>query len=331
MATVYHRDQPGAPALTYSASVTGQAQYNAFKEILKATLVSGYESTPPAGWELIYEADNSLILRNGTRSGYVCFRRENTISIVTVWLALTFSGVDSDGKIIGHGVRSGTASASSLPHRLAMRALVGYSASTTWAMVADAGTFVLSLSPSSSATPVEVNGQVGAAYEPSHTLYCGDDSAGDMICMGGANISSINIASSYSGFGSAGFTCLKFPGTGLTVGENSIVVSTPGAFNAQIHESVYDFPTGTVLPEVNLSPLYWLADSAVRRLRGIAVDPILAMTFNSQASQALGGPPLTTRTMNTVLDLGDGHAYLVGRSYWRSAVTAFLTTNPEFW
>ena len=331
MATVYHRDQPGAPALTYSGAVTAQGQYNAFKEILKAALVSGYGSTPPAGWELIYEADNSLVLRTGTHSGYVCFRRESSLSVVTVWLASTYSGVDANGAIIGLGVRSGTAASSSVPHRFSVRALAGYSASSTWAMVADAGTFVLSPSPSSAASPVEVTGNVGAAYEATHIIYCGDDSAGDLICVGGTNTSAVNIATSYSGFSGAGFTCLKSPGTGLLVGDGAIAVYIPGTFNTQLTESAFEYPAGTVLPEVNLSPLYWLADSTVRRFRGLAVEPALVMAYNSHASQALGGPPLTTRTMNTLLDLGDGHAYLVGRSYWRSSITAFLTTNPEFW
>lgn len=331
MATAYHRDQPGAPALTYSNAITGQAQYNAFKEILKAALVSGYGSTPPAGWELIYEADNTLILRTGTHSGYVCFRRENTLSVVTVWLALTFSGVDADGKIIGLGVRSGTAASSAAPQRFSVRALAAYSASTTWALVADAGSFVMSPSPSTNPSPLEVTGNVGAAYEPSHTIYCGDDSAGDLICVGGTNIASISISASYTGFSGSGFTCLKYPETGLVVGDSSIVVSVPGAFSTNLPESVYDYPAGTVLPEVNLAPLYWLAGSAVRRLRGMAVESALVLTYNSHASQALGGPTLNTRTMNTLLDLGDGHAYFVGRSYWRNAITAFLTTNPEFW
>lgn len=331
MATAYHRDQPGAPALTYASAATSQAQYDAFKEILKAALVSGYGSIPAAGWELIYEADNSLILRTGTHSGYVCFQRESTMSVVTVWLASTYSGVDSAGKIIGLGVRSGTAASSAIPQRFSVRGLVSYPASTSWALVADAGTFVVSLSAAPSSAPVEVTGLAGAAYEASCTIYCGDDSAGDLICVGGTNTTSNNIATAYARFSGAGFSCLKSPGTGLLVGDSSIVVFVPGAVDGTLPESMYAYPDGVVLPEVNLSPLYWLADSAVRRLRGLAVDPALLMVYNSQAAQALGGPPLTTRSMNTLLDLGDGHAYFVGRSYGRYAITALLTTNPEFW
>jgi hypothetical protein len=68
-----------------------------------------------------------------------------------------------------------------------------------------------------------------------------------------------------------------------------------------------------------------------RKLKGLAVDPRLLHEYTSTVSQALGGPALTTRTMNTVLDLGDGHDYLVGRAYYYYAISVLLTTNPEFW
>lgn len=67
MARIYHRDQAGAPELTYSTSA--QDGFNAFKAILKACLVNGYGAVPAAGWELINEGTGFLVLRNGFQSG----------------------------------------------------------------------------------------------------------------------------------------------------------------------------------------------------------------------------------------------------------------------
>jgi len=330
MARVYHRDQAGAPALTYSTSVT-VVQFEAFKAILKAALVDGYGSVPAAGWELIYESTTSLILRPGTHSGYVCFVPESsTPTVVTVWLAATFEGVDASGKIIGDGVRSGVAANSSVPQRISVRGLVYNQASSTWAMVADESAFVFSPSGISSATVQEVTGSVGAAYDAVNLLCCGDDSEGDLICVGGTNHASPSASTPLAGFGSSGFTALKFPDTGLLVDTASITIAMPGTQPNQL--SAYsEWPAGGVLSEVALTPLIWMSSGVVRRLPGLAVDSRLLYVYNSPFSQALGGPVLTTRTMNTVLDLGDGHDYLVGRAYYSQAITALLTTNPEFW
>lgn len=65
MATAYHRDQPGAPALVYSTSGSSVAQFTALKTILKTCLVVGYVNKPPAGWELINEGADYIVLRNG--------------------------------------------------------------------------------------------------------------------------------------------------------------------------------------------------------------------------------------------------------------------------
>ncbi len=318
--------------MTYNTSVLDQAHFDAFRVILKACLVDGYGLVPAAGWELIHSAANSIVLRNGTHSGYVCFQRTpSTSSLVTVWLAATYSGVDAAGKIIGDGVRSGTAANSSAPHRLQVRALAARSESSTWAMVADNETFVLSMSGSSSVAPIEVTGVAGQSYEANLTFYCGSDSFGDFICAGGANSESSSASLDTARFSSAGFTCLKHPDTGLLVDTGAITVFMPGTVVFNNATLFSGFPSGVVLSSAHLSPLSWIANSVVRRLRGIAVDPRLSYAYNSPAAQALGGPALTTRTMNTLLDLGDGHDYLIGRAYYTNAITMLLTTHPEFW
>jgi len=326
MARVYHRDQAGAPALTYNTNPTARTHYDALKMILKACLVYGYGTTPPAGWELIYEAADSLILRTGTHSGYVCFLRNSGSHAVEVWLAATYEGVDAEGKIIGAGVRSGVSGSSSLPQRFPVATLAYHTASTTWALVADEGTVVMSLSGHLNTGPTEVtSSSVGNQSYANFTLYCGDDSAGDLICIGGVNTTSTTPAVSFS---SAGFTALKYPDSGLLVDTGAISVLTPGLFTTpSYHPNLGD----VVLPAAHLQPMSWLSNRVSRLLRGIAVDVRLSHAHNSHVSQALGGPPLTTRTMHTLLDLGDGHGYLVGRSYPGHSISMLLTTNPEFW
>ncbi|WP_312957337.1 hypothetical protein [Stutzerimonas nitrititolerans] len=331
MARAYHRDQPGAPALTYTPAPTSQAHFDAFKTILIAALVSGYGELPAAGWELVFESPSSLVLRNGTRSGYVCFQRSTTVEVVvTVWLAETFSGVDAEGKIIGDGVRSGTAANSAEPQRFTVRSLAAYSSSSTWALVADEGGFVLSMSGDASSTAGVIEGSYGYQYQANGALYCGDDSAGDFICVGGVNTTAVGVSNGVAGFGAGGFTALKYPDSGLLVDTSAIDVAMPGT-RAAVAAVYNSHPAGVILPTAHLAPLSWVANQTVRDLRGCAVDHRLTAVYNSPASQALGGPALTSRSMNTVLDLGDGHAYFVARSYFVSAITMLLTDNPEFW
>lgn len=330
MARFYHRDQTGAPALTYNSTSTSADHFVAFKTILKAALVYGYGAVPPAGWSLVYESTTSLILRPGSQSGYVCFVRESSLTVVTVWLSATFSGVDATGRIIGDGVRSGAAANSAAPQRFSVRALATYAATTTWAIVADESAFVFSPSAGGSAVQ-EVTGSQGNAYEAVSLLYCGDDSAGALICVGGSNVTSASNVTQLAGFGSSGFTALKFPGTGLLVDTASIAIVMPGCQANNNADAYNEWRAGIIFPEVALTPLVWVSSGVVRKLKGLAVDSRLLYVYNSQFSQALGGPVLTTRNMNNVLSLGDGHEYMVGRSYWMSAISALLTTNQEFW
>lgn len=326
MARVYHRDQVGAPALTYNTALTARTHYDALKMILKACLVYGYGTTPPAGWELIYEAADSLILRTGTHSGYVCFLRNSDGYAVEVWLAATYEGVDARGKIIGAGARSGVSASSAVPQRFPVSSLAYHTASTTWVLVADEGTVVMSLCGHTGATPIEVtSASVGNQYYANFTLYCGDDSAGDLICIGGTNTTS---NTPFTSFSSSGFTALKYPDSGLLVDTGAISVVTPGLFTGP---AFYPNLGGVVFPAAHLQPMSWLSNGVSRLLRGIAVDARVSHAHNSHVSQALGGPPLTTRTMNTLLDLGDGHGYLVGRSYPGYSISMLLTANPEFW
>ncbi|WP_417797114.1 hypothetical protein [Stutzerimonas nitrititolerans] len=327
MARLYHRDQAGAPELAYSTAFSVATHFAALKIILKACLVYGYGAVPAAGWELTYESDRSLILRTGTRSGYVCFFIPGSSGYaVEVWLAATFDGVDAVGKIRGVGARSGTAANSALPQRFSVVPLAYHSSATTWAMVADEGTAVISLNGHPAPTPAEVNSSsVGNQAYCNFTLYCGDDSEGDLIFVGGMNGTSTSPSLSFS---SSGFTALKHPGSGMLVDVGAISVVTPGLITSPAFHTDLG---GVVLPHAYLQPVAWISGGVSRLLRGIAVDARVTHAYSSHISQAFGGPPLTTRSMNTVLTLGDGHDYLVGRSFHSHSISTLLTTNPEFW
>lgn len=335
MARIYHRDQPGAPEVTYGTNTSGPHHFESFKTILKASLINGYDIIPAAGWELIFESTNSLVLRTGTHSGYVCFQRDSSYpTVVTVWLAATFAGVDAYGKILGDGARSGLAADSSDPQRISLRAFTTYSVSCTWYVAADPATFVFSLSGSRQTSEREATEGEGYPYEANYTLYCGEDSGGDMISIGGLNTSGTSSSTTSTEFSSSGFSLLKYPDTGLLVDTNRATVQTPGLVippSSAMFIAYREIPTGVIIPDVSLSQFSWICNGVVRKLRGLVIDPRLAFTYNSLLSQALGGPALTTRTMNTSIDLGDGHEYMVARTYYYYAVSMLLTTNPEFW
>ncbi len=329
MARLYHRDQPGAPALTYAAG-QGTGHFEAFKTILKACLVSGFGAIPAAGWELISESANHIILRPGTKSGYVCFTRESSNVTLTVWLAATYTGVTSAGKIIGSGVRSGTDANSGVPQRITVRDLVSSEGATSWGMVADAGTFVMNLSGATSSTPLDLSANSSNQYMANYIVYCGDDSAGDLICVGGWNTTSTGATGNYANFKSWGFTALKHPQTGLLVDTGAISVTMPGTTAGTSTADYSEFPKGVVLPEAVFSEILWQSSGAVRRLRGVVVEPRLVSAYSSTASIALGGPEVTSRTICVPFQL-DGHGYMVGRVHSVVNIQPFLTDNPEFW
>ena len=75
MPTVYHRDDNGAPSYAFSASSSSPAHFSALKTILKACLVSGYGSKPAAGWTLVAEGDQYLVLTTLTFLALALFPR----------------------------------------------------------------------------------------------------------------------------------------------------------------------------------------------------------------------------------------------------------------
>ncbi|PKQ40344.1 hypothetical protein CXP40_16345 [Pseudomonas sp. YY-1] len=323
MARVYHRDQVGAPALTYSSS--GQASFNAIKTILTACLVSGFGGLPSAGWELIAEGADHIVLRNGVHSGYVCFTFSS--QSVRVYLAETFSGV-SGGVIQGDGVKTGNAAASSLPQVAITMWSFAFTTASSWVAIADDRTFIFAVAGDSVATDRSLNG-AGLDYG-CFTFYVGEDSSGNFISVGGGASTAVAGAIPPRFSGQGGFTALKDPSSGLLVGANALPIITPGlALTVQT--------VGVVQPldSVSLVAASWVAGSpsvVAGRLRGVAVCPELyPVTLPAYAARCLGHPvDLTVRTANTPIDLGDGHAYFARMGSW-SVPFWLLTDNPEFW
>lgn len=331
MATVYHRDQAGAPSLTYGS--TSAVGFNAFKTVLKAALVYGYGALPAAGWELINEGSDFLVLRNGQHSGYVCFSLAGEMA--RVYLAETYTGM-AGNVMTGAGVKSGTASGAAVPHCVTVRYLVPSSSNSTWVVVADDRTFVLAMYGHSNSTNVLMSELASAGGLA--TVCVGEDSAGHFVAVGGA--SSADSGSTWFNTPAlrtdSGFTSLKDPATGLLLNSAPLrmripaVPYTPNTTDATTTLQVADI---AALPEVSLVPIHWQGGGVVAgRLRGIALCPdVQGLTLPNIAAQCLGRPtPMYVRDGNQSLDLGDSYSYFVRAGDYRS-IFWLITDNPGFW
>lgn len=324
MATAYHRDQSGAPILTYSANQYVVTHFTALKDILKACLINGYGSRPAAGWSLINEGSDFIVLRNGSASGYVCFSWAG--GLITVYVAETYTGM-SGNVMTGDGLKTGTSANNAAPQRVTAVALAYGTNSTTWSMVADSKSFVLALSAVIGTGAVELGWAVN--NNAPTTLYVGEDSLGHFIVIGGQNNSTAAPTLDLGDFAARGFTALKNPASGLLVGAGSLAVELPG-FGLTTDPATHK--TTTPLPDVELSRAVWAGGGVYAgRLRGIAWTPVLARHKASAAANCLGYVgTMNTRTANTPINLGDGYTYFMN-SLMAYTTTFLLTDNPGFW
>ena len=323
MATVYHRDDSGAPTFEFSTNVTGIAHFTALKTILKACLVSGYGSKAAAGWVLIAEGERHLVLRNGSASGYVCFTSVAGTSHVTIYLASTFTGMAGD-VMTGAGLKTGTgANGSSFQHRLWIPVLAWASASTTWYVLADEKTFYFQGGGGSFLFEFSTS-DIGAM----NPLYVGEDSQGNFIAVGGQNTDS---SQPFAYFGPEGMTVLRDPATGLLVGAGSITTFMPGVRLSLNSSALATLEYVVALPDAPLCHVRWGASVMAGRLRGQALCPQIALHYPSPGARCLGHVgALNSRNLNTPIPLGGAHTYLMGVAYAGSA-TRIVTNNPEFW
>lgn len=327
MPTVYHRDQTGAPALVYTTTASAVGNFTALKEVLKACLINGYAGRPAAGWALINEGSDFIVLRNGSQSGYVCLSWAS--SLVTVWLAETYTGM-SGNVMTGSGRRSGVAASSGAPQKTGTYGWAYASTSTSWYVIADERTFLLGaiFAPALSAA------EPSASNVGSTCLYVGEDSEGNFIAVGGLNTTTTSVGTPgapITGFDGEAFTPLRNPATGLLVDTGSLVVEVLGLTRNGL--SLAAQTSTSVIPAVSLSPVIWRGGGVYAgRLRGVAVAPPLVLTTNaSHAAQSLGiAAGITTRTANTLIPLGDPYTYFVRTAQY---LTSFflVTDNAELW
>jgi hypothetical protein len=329
MTTAYHRDQAGAPALTYSTAYNVIAHFASLKTVLKACLISGYGSLPAAGWELIAEGTNYIVLRNGSHSGYVCLTWVSG-GAIRVYLAETYTGMSGD-VMVGAGLKTGVAASNATPQALTAGFLSHSSAVSAWYVVADRKTFVIGITSSENSADNELALAGQSAYR-GFTFYAGEDSAGNFLAVGGDASTSASGTALVANFSAAtGFTALKSPLTGLLVDTGSLVVSSPGL---QVMASAASLQVGIIaLPSVTLAKAHWSGGGVFAgSLRGVALVPQLSFYGHpSQAAKALGlTSGLTHRTANASINLGDGYSYFARIGHYLTSLF-LITDNPEFW
>lgn len=338
MATVYHRDQPGAPALVYANNA--QSGFNAFKAIMKACLVDGYAGKPAAGWELINEGPAFIVLRNGSQSGFVCFTL--LANVTRVYLAATYDGMNGD-VMVGAGLKSGNSTASSLPQALNVRFLAVSPNSSTWVVIADEKTAVISCFSHSNSENQILNNV--ADRVASFTVCVGEDSSGIFVAAGGAATAATGQSEGISNLAyDGGFTALTNPENGLLVGADPLSLYIPATLSASAANAAPSYAflssyAGAMVgalathDEVTLVPIRWQVIGALGgRLRGLALCPdVQYVTYPSVAAQYLGRADLMyVRDGNQPVSLGDGYNYFVRAgnpfsTFW------LITDNPEFW
>lgn len=328
MATVYHRDQAGAPAV-YSTSAYSVAQFANFKEVIKACLVLGYGTTPAAGWELITEGTNHIVFRNGSHSGYVCFTWLSG-GVLRVYVADTFDGVNGSGVILGAGVKTGIAANNGTAHSIGLT-YFSYSAGTSsWYMVADEKTFIFSWVANSSVTSMTSSLSTNYPY----TIYVGEDTEGNFIAVGGQQTNTTSNGSPICYFGSGcGLTSLRNPSTGLLVDTGSISFRIAGIATTAVSSMPNDTDTSiSLFSRLTLGRASWyVPNHYCGQFRGVAVSPeLFVLRFGEYASSALSGLGMNTREAARLFDLGDGHSYFLRSGTFMNSMF-LVTDNPEYW
>lgn len=327
MARVYHRDQAGAPVLVVSSTSNTVAHFTAFKTVLKACLITGFGSQPAAGWALVGEGANYIVLRNATESGYVCFTWAT--GIVTIWLASTYEGISSDA-IVGVGKKSGVAANNATPHKFNFYNRVYADSLYSWAVVADEKTFIINWPSAYSSTSDGLGAAAGSFVIGA--MYIGEDSEGNFIAVGGQNttLASANANNPVCYFGAEGFTALKNPSTGLLVDAGSLSVFVPGLFAMS---TTNPQPTPPAQAIASIAPAYWYGGGVQGgQFRGVCLLPQLCgVTFRSRIATSLGAAVTPeVRQGNAPIDLGDGNTYLLGMAHYLY-VPFLFTDNLDFW
>lgn len=349
MPRVYSSKDAGLPAF-YMTSVGSVQRFNNYKLILKACLVTGYGARLAAGWTLVDEGDQYLVLRNASgnyvtiSSGY--YQNSSSLSYhgtFRVYLHATYTGINSSGVPQGQGVVSGTSGAATLPVYFGSDAFY-WNANTRWVMLADDRTFIFIQAPiaatasSVSGTQIDNQGSIG-------TLYVGDDLGGNHIAVGGFRGTTPNSAQLNLYFDRLAFTTLRNPVSGLLVDTTGI-----SAFLESSYESaaVYNTHTGvtqlsylanspiSVMPSIEMGLVRWVAAGQPQPgLRGIRRDHLMARNYSNltrrQIEGALTGSDYTGDTILNLTPLVEGSLYLPLLAHVGGRGAFIVTDNPVCW
>jgi hypothetical protein len=333
MARVYHRDQAGAPALVFSTGTGHANHWASLKAIIKGALVSGYGSVPGAGWELIAEGANYLVLRNGSHSGYICFtydtRASATSGRVEVWLAETFTGMSGDW-MTGDGLRSGVAANNGVPHTLGLSYAFYASAVVSWVIIADEKSAVLSISTSTSTT-VPNDGIASLPSESRPVLLAfGEDTEGIFLALGGENTAPGVLGPSIRNyFAVNGFTTLRDPKTNLLVGSSALGAGTPGLSTRNASHTAI-----TLIKAVDQVRVSWAGAVSGEHaqggyIRGVTIPGLLHAHVCGAVAGSLGHTSYNSRSIHVPVQLAGSDYYAAFQS--QASVAILLSANPVLW
>ncbi|MEP9321493.1 hypothetical protein ABKS89_30400 [Pseudomonas sp. LABIM340] len=322
MATLYSSIDTGAPTIAVG---TGEAFYfGALKTILKGCLVGGYGSKPAAGWALVAEDTNYLVLRNGPGSGYICFTY-TTNGFVRITLAATFDGVTSN-IITGQGVKSGVAANNAVPQMIYIGSLAANSR-FCWALAADSKSAVLTTFWYANNAGAQFENMTGQSQFGGSIAF-GEDSGGNFLAIGGLNTATTP-SSAINYFNATGMTVLRDPATGLLVDTGSIAPVTPlGITTAPVGTIVYP------LERVDLVRYPWMTPTKdAGTLRGVTVQPN-SIGYMNYALRSVGkGSAVGDLTLSNAanpFELVSGMPVSPLKTYYTNG-GLFLTIDPRFW
>ncbi|WP_278958494.1 hypothetical protein [Aquipseudomonas alcaligenes] len=349
MPRVYSSKDAGLPAFYISTNPSLQ-RFNNYKLVFKACLVNGYGARLAAGWTLVDEGDQYLVLRNASgnyvtiSSGY--YQNSSNLGYhgtFRVYLHATYTGINSSGVPQGQGVVSGTSGAATLPVYFGSDVFY-WNGNTRWVMLADERTFIFMQAPFISSAS-SVSGTQIDTTSGNGTLYVGDDLGGNHIAVGGFRGATPNATQLSLYFDRLAFTTLRNPVSGLlvdTAGINALFESAYESSAAYTTHSTVSMLTYlanspiSVMTSIEMGLARWVAAGQPQPgLRGIRRDHLMARNYSNltrrQIEGALTSSDYTGGTILNLTPLVEGNLYLPLLAHVGGRGAFIVTDNPVYW
>lgn len=300
---VYSSLDTGAPALSGSP-------YNRIKQILMATLVTGYGSKPAAGWTVAHEVEHGFSLGNG--DGFISFA--NAIGYNnSYWVKIleTVTG-DSDGHATGLNERIQT-----------QHYNLGYTGSYAhWYVVADEKTVIYYIGGGT--TTADMLDASTGAFGSAHYFgrYLNGSGLGPTFCSLGGSLGAspwipLLRATPNTAYGSM----LRNPFTNLVVQGASPRYAV--AFNGYRNRPGGAFPPASVLRMQQLTPVRAGIMCYGGGLSGSSSDS--SMVFAGRLRGVIGEPVLSGVRLSNVMSFFDLP------NTWERRVQPILLPNGKQW